>query len=71
MDDALGDIVSALKRYDLYDNTVIIFTSDNGAAIKYSGSNWPLRGTKVGRGRSREIFRREGNFQQVLKKPKT
>ncbi len=27
---------------------MIVFTSDNGASIKHGGSNWPLRGGKVG-----------------------
>jgi arylsulfatase A-like enzyme len=30
MDDSLGKIISALKANDLYDNTIVIFSSDNG-----------------------------------------
>ncbi|KAK7078761.1 hypothetical protein SK128_026634 [Halocaridina rubra] len=47
MDDAVGRIVAALKATGHYENSVIIFTTDNGGAIKTGGSNWPLRGGKA------------------------
>ena len=31
----------------MYENTVILFTSDNGAAIEMGGVNYPLRGGKM------------------------
>ena len=44
LDDAVGDIIEALKTDDMFDNTVILFSSDNGGAgDKY---NKPLRGRK-------------------------
>ena len=46
MDEAIGSMVALLKDYDMYDNTLIIFISDNGAReIKNQkiGSNFPLR----------------------------
>ena len=46
MDDAVKDIVKSLKKNDLYNDTVIVFTTDNGGAISHGASNWPLRGTK-------------------------
>eukprot|EP01084_Bolivina_argentea_P289499 497154_1 len=45
-DDIIGDIVTALHDANIYDNTLIIFTSDNGADVSNSGCNYPLRGTK-------------------------
>lgn len=35
LDDQVGEIVSKLKELDLYDNTIIVFTSDNGPS--YTG----------------------------------
>ena len=46
MDRGVGEVVSALKQYRLLDNTLIVFSSDNGAAVGGSGSNYPLRGGK-------------------------
>mmetsp|Transcript_15023 Transcript_15023/g.33125 ORF Transcript_15023/g.33125 Transcript_15023/m.33125 type:complete len:658 (+) Transcript_15023:78-2051(+) len=48
MDAAIGEAVEALKKKDMYDNTLIIFTSDNGGPIYEPGaaSNHPLRGSK-------------------------
>ena len=44
LDTAVGDIVESLKAEGLYDNSVILFSSDNGGAgNKY---NSPLRGRK-------------------------
>lgn len=45
MDDAVGVIVDSLKQSNMYDNTIIVFFSDNGGA-KGHGNNWPLRGHK-------------------------
>jgi len=47
MDEAVEKVVNRLKENNLYNDTIIIFTSDNGAAISHGGgSNFPLRGTK-------------------------
>ena len=52
LDDSVGEIVSALKKNNLLDNTLIIFTSDNGphgeGGFKPDllDSNGPLRGSK-------------------------
>eukprot|EP01084_Bolivina_argentea_P138820 244319_1 len=50
MDEGIKNITNILKQNNLFDNTIIIFTSDNGAAIGTSdgvgGQNWPLRGGK-------------------------
>ncbi|XP_006823224.1 arylsulfatase B-like, partial [Saccoglossus kowalevskii] len=44
MDDAVGTVVDALKTRGMWDDTLLIFMSDNGALATQSGSNWPLRG---------------------------
>lgn len=60
LDDAVGDIVAALKASGQYNNTVIIFSSDNGAPPAgdpvdhkhgadpgWIARNYPFRGWKV------------------------
>lgn len=48
LDNAVGDLITFLKASGQYENTLIIFTSDNGAAL-YSGTvdNKPLNGGKM------------------------
>ncbi len=49
LDWSLGQILNALEKYDLDENTLVIFTSDNGPWASYgdhAGSAAPLRGFK-------------------------
>ena len=52
LDQQVGEIMNKVKELGIDDNTIIIFTSDNGphkeggADPKYFNSNGPLRGTK-------------------------
>ncbi len=49
MDDAVGEVLNALDNLDLSNNTVVIFTSDNGgvaAGDAFATSNLPLRAGK-------------------------
>ncbi|XP_053404319.1 arylsulfatase J-like isoform X2 [Mercenaria mercenaria] len=46
MDDAVGAIVNTLKLRGMWNNTVLIFTTDNGGKINKGSSNLPLRGGK-------------------------
>ena len=45
MDDSIGTVLDTLDRLDLTDNTIVIFTSDNGGHGGVT-SNTPLRGSK-------------------------
>ena len=48
MDDVIGALVTNLKSKDMYENSIIVFVSDNGGS-RYNGgvgSNLPLRGGK-------------------------
>ncbi|XP_041472301.1 arylsulfatase I-like isoform X1 [Lytechinus variegatus] len=50
LDDSIGNITQTLKESALYNNTIIVFTTDNGGPAhgfdaNYA-NNWPLRGVK-------------------------
>ena len=46
MDEGIGSVVESLKQKNILDNTIIVFTADNGAHFGQKGSNFPLRGGK-------------------------
>jgi len=50
LDEGIGNVTAALKRAGLWDETVIIFSTDNGGPAQgfndNHASNWPLRGMK-------------------------
>ena len=46
MDDGIGKVIEALKESGQYDNTLIIFSSDNGGHLPSQANNGPLRDGK-------------------------
>jgi arylsulfatase A-like enzyme len=47
VDWSTGVVMAELRRLGLEENTIVIFTSDNGSRVdEHGGSNAPLRGTK-------------------------
>jgi arylsulfatase I/J len=51
LDDAVGEVVDALRSHELWDNTLLVFVSDNGGPVYLNGTsganNHPLRGGKM------------------------
>lgn len=46
LDFNIGKVMSTLEETGLKDNTLVVFTSDNGGAVRFAQSNDPLRGSK-------------------------
>lgn len=46
LDDGIGQVIQALKESGQYDNTIIVFTSDNGGLLGDEANNGPLRDGK-------------------------
>ena len=46
-DEGIGNITKLLQEKNMLDNTIIIFTTDNGGQTMRGSSNWPLRGNKA------------------------
>jgi arylsulfatase A-like enzyme len=46
LDDAVGSVVAALKKRGMLDDTLLIFSSDNGGPTRQAATNRPLRAGK-------------------------
>ena len=44
LDDVVGNLTQKLKDVGIYDNTIIIFSSDNGGRGTIFNGNLPLKG---------------------------
>ncbi|KAK7094207.1 arylsulfatase B-like [Littorina saxatilis] len=47
MDDVIGNLTSFIKQKGMYNDTLFVFTADNGGWTEFYGNNYPLRGGKV------------------------
>jgi len=48
VDRAVANITAILKQYGMWEDTILIFTSDNGGMPHMGGLNYPFRGAKFG-----------------------
>jgi arylsulfatase A-like enzyme len=46
LDDHVGQVMSALDKMGVANNTMVVFMSDNGASVNSGGNSTPLRGSK-------------------------
>ena len=46
LDTGVGTIVNRLKKHDIFDNTLLVFLTDNGGSSAMHANNSPLRGFK-------------------------
>lgn len=47
LDDGIGQVLHALDVLGQRDNTIVVFTSDNGGRLRFGASNGPLRSDKT------------------------
>ena len=47
LDEGIGNITKRLEARGMINDTLIVFTTDNGGQNNVGGNNWPLRGNKA------------------------
>ena len=43
MDEALGNLTSAIRAAGMWNNTLMVLFGDNGGAVPDGGRNWPVK----------------------------
>ena len=56
LDDAIGDLINHLKKLGVYENTIIIFTSDNGPTDEYGTDTRFFESTGPFDGMKRDVY---------------
>ncbi|MCG8621614.1 MAG: sulfatase-like hydrolase/transferase, partial [Proteobacteria bacterium] len=46
LDNIIGELVDSLRAKDMWDNTLLVVSSDNGGE-QFAGNNYPLKGLKA------------------------
>ena len=49
VDESVGNVTKALKSTGMWENSVVVWMTDNGAPVQAGGSNKPLKGGKGAR----------------------
>ena len=47
LDDLVDNIITSLKDNELYENTVFVFSSDNGGMLSAQVGNYPYKGNLI------------------------
>ncbi|MEM7602988.1 MAG: sulfatase-like hydrolase/transferase, partial [Verrucomicrobiota bacterium] len=64
LDESVGEIVESLRKNDLLDNTLIVFTSDNGGYLNYPPRFENISSNGIYRGQKTEVY--EGGHRVPL-----
>ncbi|KAL8618779.1 hypothetical protein ACOMHN_000207 [Nucella lapillus] len=46
LDEGIGNVTRALRKRGIFDDTLLLVTTDNGGPVTEGANNWPLRGSK-------------------------
>lgn len=69
-DDYIGRIVATLKKHGIYDNTIIVVTSDHGEVFNEAHSHSPYTGRKAIFSHGQTLYDEELHIPLIIKLPK-